>query len=1048
MLPGDGSLTPNHAGTEKGSTVTNRFSLSSLLLTGLVALLLWPASPQRAAGQQQASPPLPRNEYYGVFRDVYRGEYQSAGRGLRSLSRSAYRDSNGYFLDSVCYWTMMGECLYRIGDYGAAIEQYEAALNLYSGLQNWPTRITNFPGEIQEDRSATRRSVVPWGASARGARPGKFDRSLLIFMGKTDAENEAAIRNGGVVDLKRLRSIDMTEIMRCAALAAYRRYMLKGPTCKIDPFTKQLSTSLAGQGGSTIATAYQGVTRGMVLASLEDWANARTVLSNSLKIGGFEHPLTPIAMIMLGHIAARNDQLDMALQYYMEASYVAAAYEQFDMIEEALHHAAVVHGAGRTGRPFEPAAIAAGWAKKENADPLQVSLLVDAASSAVEAGDTGTADAALARARQAMRGTDLPKSALQTRWLYASALNLFVQQDVAAGEKAFADFLKHARGTSRWLYQIALADAAVRGNKVTDRDSEMLYEVLLDEPTDRDWLFRPEETMAFLATPHFEPMERWFEIALSRKADEQAIEIAELIRRQRFFSGLAMGGRLVSLRWILEAPDAALTDTARLQKKDMLVRYPDWKNLAAEAERIRGELEKLPVDPEVNSDERTAQKRLIDQLQQISTAQEIFLRQICLMREPGELAFPRRLKIPDIQQGLKPNQLMVSFLRIGDVYHIMTLGNARYLIEGSVPARDLDRRILDLLRQIGVTDKGAILDADVLLDPQWKTTARELAGLIFQKSDARSLSEIEELIVVPDNKVWYLPVELLQYGSGEQTRNILDVVRIRYAPMASLGVPDERSGRRFQRRAVVPVRNFSRDPAGMIGQGVADLQSAMPDLAEITRTFQGPSALLISTIDQLFVWHDHKDAGSRRDGPLGLAPMQVDSGQPGSTLFEWMALPWQGIDQFVWTGLSTDVEGNTRNRADGSELFFGTTALMASGTRTILLSRWRVGGRSTLDLTREFAIELNRLPADEAWQRSVQLFQEADLDLESEPRVRPVELEQPLTGESPFFWAGYMLLDNGWDPTAGPGASGQPPGNPDAEPAEPAEPLVRPDKGG
>jgi hypothetical protein len=132
----------------------------------------------------------------------------------------------------------------------------------------------------------------------------------------------------------------------------------------------------------------------------------------------------------------------------------------------------------------------------------------------------------------------------------------------------------------------------------------------------------------------------------------------------------------------------------------------------------------------------------------------------------------------------------------------------------------------------------------------------------------------------------------------------------------------------------------------------------------------------------------------------------------------------------IWTGLSTDIEGNARNKADGSELFFATTALMASGTRTILLSRWRVGGKSTIELTREFAIDLNRgSPASAAWQRSVELFRRADLDLESEPRVRPVELEQPLTGDPPFFWAGYLLVDDG-------GQAGAPAGETEAAPPQ------------
>ena len=46
---------------------------------------------------------------------------------------------------------------------------------------------------------------------------------------------------------------------------------------------------------------------------------------------------------------------------------------------------------------------------------------------------------------------------------------------------------------------------------------------------------------------------------------------------------------------------------------------------------------------------------------------------------------------------------------------------------------------------------------------------------------------------------------------------------------------------------------------------------------------------------------------------------------------------------------------------------------MASGSRSILLSRWPVAGQSTFDLVREYVQELPFVPAAEAWQRSVQL---------------------------------------------------------------------------
>ena len=81
--------------------------------------------------------------------------------------------------------------------------------------------------------------------------------------------------------------------------------------------------------------------------------------------------------------------------------------------------------------------------------------------------------------------------------------------------------------------------------------------------------------------------------------------------------------------------------------------------------------------------------------------------------------------------------------------------------------------------------------------------------------------------------------------------------------------------------------------------------------------------------------------------------------------------------------------------------------------RTVLLTRWRTGGRTNLDLVREFVRELPNLSAAEAWQRSVLLARETQLDAGQEPRLkRPDEAAEPPKATHPFFWAGYLLVDN------------------------------------
>ena len=70
----------------------------------------------------------------------------------------------------------------------------------------------------------------------------------------------------------------------------------------------------------------------------------------------------------------------------------------------------------------------------------------------------------------------------------------------------------------------------------------------------------------------------------------------------------------------------------------------------------------------------------------------------------------------------------------------------------------------------------------------------------------------------------------------------------------------------------------------------------------------------------------------------------------------------------------------------GDEIFFSLCGLMSTGTRTVLLSRWRSGGQASLDLVKEFTQELPHTTPSDAWQRAVQVVANSPLTIDSEPR--------------------------------------------------------------
>ena len=100
----------------------------------------------------------------------------------------------------------------------------------------------------------------------------------------------------------------------------------------------------------------------------------------------------------------------------------------------------------------------------------------------------------------------------------------------------------------------------------------------------------------------------------------------------------------------------------------------------------------------------------------------------------------------------------------------------------------------------------------------------------------------------------------------------------------------------------------------------------------------------------------------------------------------------------------------------GDEVFLAACGLMASGSRTALLSRWRVGGQSTTKLIKEFVQEMPHESAAGAWRRAVELCGESTLDPATEGRLKATATSDPLKADHPFFWAGYLLIDSGLMP--------------------------------
>ena len=291
--------------------------------------------PSQVKAQERA---VPKTDYFLSFRFFQDGNYGSAMRAFRSAARSGIRSSEGRWVDSICYHTMIGECYYHMGDLTNALDQYDAALKLFVRYNNWLLRI-NFPPAL----TASNRVVTPrvtLGAPKRQFALARIPDTMSSLQGAVN--NLPAIARGGVVAPPQLFPLRVPEIVRCTTLAIRRRTEIMGPTSPHSALTKQLLGVLSTRPAppNHWSQAWIDTQLGLAYAAAGKTPEATRELQRSLIAAGqYNHTLSATALVELGKIAFKKNQFDQAAGYFYEATFPAAAFSQHNLVEEAFRNA-------------------------------------------------------------------------------------------------------------------------------------------------------------------------------------------------------------------------------------------------------------------------------------------------------------------------------------------------------------------------------------------------------------------------------------------------------------------------------------------------------------------------------------------------------------------------------------------------------------------------------------------------------------------------------------------------------------------------------------
>ncbi|NOZ39589.1 MAG: hypothetical protein GXP24_05105 [Planctomycetes bacterium] len=999
-----------------------------LIVLALILFVAAPASPQRVAAQvgipirgQLGRDTVPSIAYFHAIERLYKGDYRDAQRTFeREIRSGAIRIGvTQRWIDSIAYHAMLGETYYQQGRLDAALQQFDQACSMFLQYPTWMIRV-QFQREPQVDANRLRQ-ILPWGKSGRQFTLGRFSDQELI---RVTEVAEQAIRQGATPGYQAtipLRKLNVIEIVRATSLAIRRRNELLGPLGTDDVISRALVTALSR--GNSIpnhwSKAWADLQLGLAQAGVGKSAQAEKYLQKALLVRGrFDHPLTCVAMLELGRLKMEAGDLATAANLFAEASYSAFYYDDLGVIDEAFRLGTRNHLASGP-KSLNPALQpAANWAGRKRYRQLSSRINLALSEESLYLGNIKDAQTTLGAAQSMLR--DAAGGLLGNRAQYLDA-RLQFQLNRETATAALSQAIQRHIGMSTHNLQLRLANQRYDQQQLRARSAVGIYLALLGDPKPVDWVLRPLETLTVLQTPHTQAFDRWFDAVLTRKNLAAALEISDLAKRHRYHNSLAWGGRLAALRDALETPEHLLNQHAQNQRNELLLRYPQYEQAQKAGRALQADLStrwQSDLEPSEQRDLVKVWRAWNKNLK----LREAMLSKIGLQRAAVDMQFPPVLPTTSLQKLLRPGQAIVVFHQTPAAmmgFLVTSTGSTRWQCASK---KRLGSYVGNFLRDLGNRDANHQVPIAELLATDWHESGSQLYKALFEGSSL-DLAKLEELIVVPDGVVWYVPFAALPVTTKDGLLPLISVSKIRLAPTVGLAVGHTQPWRRVQRTAIIGREVLPGESDEEQDAALASLRKAVENPIRFPESLPAPSSIMGSLCETLVVLNDIELELSQ---PLSWSPISQGRRSKQSSLSHWLTLPQFGPQRIVMPATRTVAErgGKVSKRKAagapaGTELFLASCGLMSTGAQTILLSSWRVGGDATLELTREFLQELPYTSAASAWQRSVQLAMELPLIPEQQPRVKVKKKEDvELTAAHPFFWGGYLLIDSGAPATA------------------------------
>ncbi|MFM9025306.1 MAG: hypothetical protein ACKON7_08210 [Planctomycetaceae bacterium] len=1006
--------------------------LAAAILAGCVAgvaggqVVVPPALGVPAAAGSKPSPLYDR-----AFAAVAAGDFADGLEFATQEYRGATKIGNDRWIDSIAAAAAVGECHFERGDFARAVEAYDEALALSAQQPDWLLAV-QFPA--QPPRAAANHRPAPWGRSVRQTVPAQLPAEVAIRWQAADPQE--VLKRGGVLTAPFDQRIRAGEIVRALVIALYRRAEILGELGREATGLEAVCQALARRPAppNHYSQAWIDVALGTALWSQGKADQAAPLASRGLTIGpGLDHPLTCWGLIVLGRISLDGDRTAEAAQLFEEATYAAAAAGDIRALEEAVRLAFAAHMlAGARGVPATILAAGEAIGPRDGLQVLRALLCAMRAEALAAAGDSRGAAAALTQIDQRLLGGEPGRAAVGAEAAYAAALAAFAAGDVAAGDASLGRAIGVARGRSTRLFQTSrVVDLVAAGSSLSDRQAEAIFERLLAPPTPRDFGLAPLATLAVTSSPRQQACDAWVASAARRgleRGSDAVLDPAEAARRDRWLAARPLGGRLVAAARLLAADADTLDPASAARRAAILGKWPDLGPLLERLGRDRATVAAAALAAGAAADGAVPREppggAAAWTTYQADTA--ALARSVAFLaagREPIVPDFPPLETAAQIRGRLGDRQLILSFHQTDRGLVGALESRDRHAIWEVRQAAGLQAEIAQLARGIGLFDPQAAVGTDKLLTSDWRGPAGRIERMLFENSRVSLAEGIDELVIVPDGWLWYVPFELLPVSSGQAggaVQTLGSICRIRYCPTRSLALTGGSMPGAAAPVGIVAGRMARSDDAAAIAARLGRITAAVTGAVPVAAG--GPPAAQIASVFPALALFEESSGGG------GAEPCLVPpgAGRAGISFPEWLAPPAKRprvvLVPGMQTALADGLDPKSLPARPGDDLFLPATDLLAAGAQTALLARWRVGGGTCVALMTEVLREATAVPAEpreppaELWRRAVDIVTAEQPDPAREPRLRASAEAVLADASHPFFWAGYLLVDRGSGP--------------------------------